>query len=219
MTENNTDKNKMLLIGITGSIGMGKTTVANMMRELSVPVHDADASIHFLLESNKESIDEVAKMFPDATTQDENSNTIIDRAKLGHIVFMDPKKKKILEDYLHPLVHEDRDLFLKNMADQGYKIVGLDIPLLFETGRDKEVDVTICVSAERETQKERVLSRHGMTSEKFDAIVSGQMKDEQKCLLADYVIDSDKDMEEMREQVQNVINKIEAKNSLKGQAK
>ncbi len=211
MTEgiNNTDE--IVLIGITGSIGMGKTTVANMIRELSIPVHDSDATIHFLLEENEESINAVAEMFPDTLIEDENGEKVIDRKKLGHIVFMNPKEKKKLEEYLHPLVFEDRDKFLENVKEQDYKMAGFDIPLLFETGIDKEVDVTLCVSASSDIQKERVLARPGMTSEKFDAIVSGQMKCDQKCLLADHVIDSGQDMDAMQDQVEQVIKKIEAK--------
>ncbi|MCP4355954.1 MAG: dephospho-CoA kinase [Proteobacteria bacterium] len=204
-------ENKMVLVGVTGSIGMGKTTVANMMRELGIPVHDADAVSHYLLESNKESMEAVAKMFPEVAEKNDDGSIFINREKLGHIVFMDKEKKKQLEAYLHPLVVKDRSDFLKRKKEEGFKIAVLDIPLLFETGRDKEVDVTICVSAPPETQKERVLSRHGMTSEKFDAIVSGQMKDKQKCLLSDYGIDSGQEMDAMQKQVEEVIRKIEAK--------
>ncbi len=204
-------ENKMVLIGVTGSIGMGKTTVSNMMRELGIPVHDADVAIHYLLESNKESMEVVANMFPEAIDRNDEGDIFIDREKLGHIVFMDKDKKKQLEGYLHPLVTEDRNTFLKRKKEEGCKMVAFDIPLLFETGKDKEVDVTICVSAPPETQKERVLSRHGMTSEKFDAIVSGQMKDKQKCLLSDYGIDSGQEMDVMQKQVEEVIRKIEAK--------
>ncbi len=200
----------MIVIGITGSIGMGKTTAANMLREMNIPVHDSDASVHFLLGPDGAAIGPVSKLFPEALAVNEQKQAYIDRQILGRLVFGDRTKKKQLEDILHPMVREESDAFKKEMRKRAHKMIALDIPLLFETDGQKRVDVTICVTAPSEVQKERVLARPGMTSEKFERIVSGQLPDAEKRKRADYVVESDKGIDDMRQQLQKIIDIVQA---------
>lgn len=201
---------KVTIIGITGSIGMGKTTAAEMLRDMGIPVHDSDASVHQLLGPNGKAVSLVAKEFPAALKLDDKGDPYIDRQLLGRIVFTDRKKKKVLEDILHPMVRHESDVFVADMLKKAHNIVALDIPLLFETGGERRVNVTICISAPKEMQRERVLARPGMTSEKFDRIVAGQLPDAEKRRRADYVVESDKGFEEMRQQLSKIINQIRA---------
>lgn len=198
----------MIVIGITGSIGMGKTTVANMLRDMEIPVHDSDASVHMLLGPNGGGVAAVGKVFPEAVQKDEKGNTYIDRKILGKTVFANRKKKRALEDILHPMVRADSDKFKEEMRKRAHDIIALDIPLLFETDGAKRVDYTICVTASPETQKERVLARPGMTSEKFDRIVSGQLPDIEKRKKADFVLETDAGMDDTRRQLQKILDKI-----------
>jgi dephospho-CoA kinase len=198
----------MIVIGITGSIGMGKTTAANMLREMGIPVHDSDASVHKLLGPDGVAVPVVGKKFPEALQKDAAGREFIDRQALGRIVFADRQKKRELEEILHPMVRAESDGFKEEMKKKAHKIVALDIPLLFETCGEKRVDVTICVSAPTDVQRERVLARPGMTSEKFDRIVAGQLPDAEKRKRADYIIETDKGFEDMRVQLQKVVDRI-----------
>lgn len=198
----------MIVIGITGSIGMGKTTVSNMLREMNIPVHDSDAAVHRLLAGAGAAVVPVGTAFPEAMKNDETGVAYIDRQVLGRIVFADRNKKRELEDILHPLVRAESDRFKEEMKKRGHSIVGLDIPLLFETGGEDRVDVTICVTASPEVQRDRVLARSGMTSEKFDRIVAGQLPDMEKRKRADYVIESDKSLDETRQQLTRIVRTI-----------
>jgi dephospho-CoA kinase len=200
----------MIVIGITGSIGMGKTTAANMLREMDIPVHDSDAAVHRLLAADGGAVQAVGQKFPAALKTDSIGRPYIDRHALGRSVFADRNKKKELESILHPMVKAESDRFKEEMQKRGHRIVALDIPLLFETGSEKRVDVTLCVTAPPEVQKERVLARNGMTSEKFDRIVAGQLPDAEKRKRADYVVESDKGFEAMRQQLTQVINSLQA---------
>jgi dephospho-CoA kinase len=198
----------MIVIGITGSIGMGKTTAANMLREMNIPVHDSDASVHKLLGPDGPAVPSVGKLFPDVLQKDAAGRELIDRQALGRIVFGDRQKKRALEEILHPMVRAESDAFKEEMKKKAHKIIALDIPLLFETGGEKRVDVTICVSAPTDVQRERVLARPGMTSEKFDRIVSGQLPDAEKRKRADYIVETDKGFDDMRKQLQKIIDRI-----------
>jgi dephospho-CoA kinase len=198
----------MIVVGITGSIGMGKTTVANMLRDMGVPVHDSDAAVHGLLGTGGAAVAVVGNLFPEALARDDAGHDYIDRALLGRIVFADRAKKRILEDILHPMVRAQSDAFKEEMRKKAEKIVALDIPLLFETGGEARVDVTICVSAPAEVQKKRVMERHGMTSEKFERIVAGQMPDAEKRKLADFVVETGDSIDDTRIQLQKVIDAI-----------
>jgi dephospho-CoA kinase len=201
-------RRRITVIGITGSIGMGKTTAADMLREMGIPVHDSDASVHMLIGPNGKAVPLVGKEFPDAVRTNEKGENYIDRQVLGRIVFTDRKKKKVLEDILHPMVRYESDRFVAEMMQKAHSIVALDIPLLFETGGETRVNVSICVTAPKEMQKERVLARPGMTSEKFDRIVAGQLPDVEKRRRADYVVETDKGFEDMRAQLGKIINVI-----------
>ncbi len=200
----------MIVIGITGSIGMGKTTAAEMLRDMVIPVHDSDATVHWFLGANGKAVEPVAKLFPEALQKNEKGEVYIDRQILGRTVFEDRHKKKELEDILHPMVRTASDHFIAEMGKTGHSIVALDIPLLFETGAEKRVNVTICVSAPHEVQKERVLQRPGMTSEKFDRIVAGQLPDAEKRKRADYIVETDKDFDDMRNQIAGILDQIRA---------
>lgn len=198
----------MIVVGITGSIGMGKTTVANMLREMSIPVHDSDASVHKLLGPDGGAVPPVGRLFPEALKIDDDRRGYIDRQILGRIIFEDRNDKKKLEEILHPLVRAESDRFKEEMMKRGHKVIALDIPLLFETGGEKRVDVTICVTTTEKQQRDRVLSRPGMTSEKFDRIVAGQLPDIEKRRRADYVIETTGDLEETAKKVKMVMDKI-----------
>jgi dephospho-CoA kinase len=189
---------------------MGKTTVANMLREMNIPVHDSDASVHFLMGPRGKAVGPVGTKFPEALKVDEKRNAYIDRQVLGRIVFGSRKKKKELEDILHPMVRAESDNFKEEMKKRAVPMIALDIPLLFETGGEKRVDVTICVTAPPEVQRERVLARPGMTSEKFDRIVAGQLPDSEKRQRADYVIETGISVDETRQQLQQIIDRVMA---------
>ncbi len=173
----------MKILGLTGSVGMGKTTAARMLRRLGVPVHDADAEVHRLLARGGAAVAPVAQAFPDV-----RRGKAIDRAALGRIVFADPVALKRLEAILHPLVRKAECRFLARGRRQRRPLVVLDIPLLFETGGEKRCDEVLVVSAPRAVQLARVMARPGMTAERLAAMEARQMTDAQKRRRADRVI-------------------------------
>lgn len=194
----------MIRAGLTGSIGMGKSTTAEMFKEAGVPVYDADATVHSLYEGEATPLIEDA--FP-GTTKDGK----VDRTRLGEHVIGKPAAMKKLEQIVHPLVHAKEQEFLKKSENEGAKLVVLDIPLLFETGGKDRVDTIIVVSASAEEQRRRVLARNGMTEEKFEAILARQVPDAEKRNRADFVIDSGQGLEHAREQVRSIIRKLTEK--------
>ncbi|WP_296988947.1 dephospho-CoA kinase [Thalassospira sp. UBA1131] len=173
----------MKILGLTGSIGMGKSTVAAMFRHLGVPVHDADATTHELMAPDGLAFDPIAKAFPDVIVSGR-----IDRQALGKIAFANPDVLKTLETILHPLVRAAENRFLAAQRRLGRKLVVLDIPLLYETSGEKRCDHVAVVSAPGFIQRQRVLSREGMTETKFSAILSKQMPDIEKRKRADFII-------------------------------
>ncbi len=173
----------MVILGLTGSIGMGKSTAAAMFRYLGVPVHDADATNHLLMAPGGPAFDQVISAFPEVLRDGR-----IDRQMLGKIVFADARALKKLEAILHPLIRAAEIRFLRSQRMLGRKLVVLDIPLLYETGGEKRCDIVAVVSAPGFVQRQRVLARQGMTDEKFSAILSKQMPDMEKRKRADYVI-------------------------------
>ena len=175
----------MIVFGLTGSIGMGKSKAASMMKMMGVPVHDSDKAVHAALMPKGKAFEEVAVTFPEAW---DKKNRIIDRKKLGGIVFHDKAALKKLEDILHPIAKESQSAFVRAMKAKGKKAVVLEIPLLFETGAEKRVDYTICVTAPAAIQKRRVMKRKGMDEEKFRRIIESQMPDEEKQNRADFVV-------------------------------
>lgn len=186
--------NGLLLIGLTGSIGMGKSTTAQIFREYGVPVHDADAAVHEVYASKAPNA--IKDMFPEAVSED-----VIDRRKLASIVLNESKSLQRLEALIHPLVIEHRRSFIRDRLSTGAKMVVCDIPLLFETGADREMDLTIVVSASESVQKARVMQRDGMTAERFSAIMAKQLPDAEKRRLAHLVIDTGTGIESARRQV------------------
>ena len=173
----------MIVVGLTGSIGMGKSTAGNILRRLGVPVHDSDAVVHKLMSTGGDAVTSVGDAFAGVAL-----NGVVDRAELGRRVFRDQTALRKLEAILHPLVQRDRQRFLAHCRRLRNPVVVIDVPLLFETGGDKACDITLVVSASASIQWARVSNRPGMTQERFDRIVSRQMSDEEKRRLADFVV-------------------------------
>lgn len=191
----------MITLGLTGSIGMGKSTTAKLFAEEGVPVHDADAAVHALYEGAAVPLVEAA--FP-GTTRDGK----VDRALLGRAVVGNAEAMRRLEAIVHPLVAHARDDFLREARKAGAAIAVLDIPLLYETGGEKLVDAVVVVSAAPEIQRQRVMERPGMTAEKFEALLAKQMPDAQKRRRADYIVDSGHGIEPARAQVREILAKV-----------
>ena len=173
----------MLVVGLTGSIGMGKSTAAAMLRRLGLPVHDADAAVHRLMARGGAAVAAVATAFPGV-----EKDGAIDRGLLGARVLQDDAAMKRLEAILHPLVRAEARRFLAAQARQRRPLAVLDIPLLYETGGDRLCDAVIVVSAPPYIQRARVLRRPGMTEAKFQAILGRQMPDAEKRRRADFVV-------------------------------
>ncbi|MHA1567521.1 MAG: dephospho-CoA kinase [Alphaproteobacteria bacterium] len=173
----------MFILGLTGSIGMGKSTAAAMFTRLKVPVHDADAVVHRLLGPGGGALAEVAHDFPEAMVDGQ-----VDRGKLGDQVFGDPARLVLLENILHPKVSAAKTVFLAHHARHRAPLVVLDIPLLFEADLAHQVDAVLVVSAPAFLQRQRVLSRAGMSAQKFANILARQIPDRQKRRLADHVV-------------------------------
>ena len=173
----------MVIIGLTGSIAMGKTTTAQMFIKMHIPVYDADKTVHSLFQKGGEAVDEIACAFPSSVIKG-----AVDRTKLGAIVFNDADKLKILEKIVHPLVNLKRRQFLIKQRRQKSKMVVLDVPLFFETERTYKCDYIFVTSAPRFLQRQRALARRGMTIDKFKSILARQMPDHKKKKLAHFVI-------------------------------
>jgi dephospho-CoA kinase len=188
------------VIGLTGSIGMGKSETAKLFAAEGVPVHDADAAVADLYGQNGGAIEILASEFPDAI-----KNNAVDRAALSALVAKDPVALKKLEALVHPLVAAQRQKFL-DAAEA--PIILFDIPLLFETGADEEMDAIVVVSAPETIRRARVLARPGMTVEKFEALKARQMDDAQKRQQAHYVVMTDKGLDHAREQVKMILADI-----------
>jgi dephospho-CoA kinase len=174
----------MRIIGLTGSIATGKSSVSDMFRYLRIPVHDADRSVHNFLGPHGLAVSDIIAAFGDVGNLDNG----IDRQKLGDIIFSDPEAKNRLELIVHPLIWQDRQKFFKHMRLQNRKIVVVDIPLLFETGSDMVCDNIICVWAPYFLQRRRALHRTGMTEYKLDAILNNQLPQHTKMQLADFCL-------------------------------
>jgi dephospho-CoA kinase len=191
----------MFILGLTGSLGMGKSTTARFFAEEGVPVHDADAVVHRLYDGQAAAAIEAA--FPGTTVGGR-----VDRDKLAARVLGDAAALKRLEAIVHPLVHEAERHLLAEARARGEKVAVLDIPLLFETGGEKRVDAVVVVSAPPEVQRSRVLQRPGMSVEKLDAILVKQMPDEEKRRRADFVVDTSRGLEPARAQVRAILDAV-----------
>lgn len=190
----------MLVLGLTGSIGMGKSTTAAMFEAEGVPVYDSDAAVHALYAAGGAAVAPVEAAFPGVVT-----DGAIDRAKLSAKVVGDPEALAKLEAIVHPLVGAHRIGFFEKAQAEGRDIVVLDVPLLFETGGQKSVDKVVVVSAPAEVQRARVLARPEMTPEKFEAILARQLPDAEKRARADFVIDTGQGVEHARKQVRDLL--------------
>ena len=190
---------KPFKVGLTGSIGMGKTETAKMFARLGIPVYDADAAVHTLYDKGGGAVAAIEAAFPGTVIEGR-----VDRARLTELVAKDEKAFERLEAIVHPLVLEERRTFLSRAAENGEELVVLDIPLLFEAGLVKDVDAIVVVSAPAHVQKERVLKRPGMTVEKLEAIHARQVPDAEKRAKADFVIETDKGLEQAFAQVRQV---------------
>jgi len=175
----------MIVLGLTGGIGMGKSTAAAMLRRMGVPVHDADATVHRLMAKRGAAVAAVAKAFPEAA-----HDGAIDRERLGRRVFGDPAALRRLEHVLHPLVRRDQRRFLGRQRAARAALAVLDIPLLFETGAARRCDAVIVVSAPAFIQRRRVLARPGMSETRFKAILARQVPDHVRRREADFVVPS-----------------------------
>jgi len=193
----------MMIVGLTGSIGMGKSETAKMFLEAGVPVFDADAAVHKLQEKGGEALPLIEKAFPGVVVDGQ-----LNRAQLGAIVFADAKAKSKLEAIMHPMVANERLVFFDEAQKAATPFVVLDIPLLFETSGNKSCDKVIVVSAPSEVQRRRVLARPGMTAEKFEQILAKHTPDTEKRVQADFIIETDKGLEHARSQVDKIVSEL-----------
>ena len=191
----------MFILGLTGSIGMGKSTTAKMFAAQGVPVYDADAAVHRLYAGEATAAIEAA--FPGTTADGQ-----VDRDKLAKLVLGDPAAIKRLEAIVHPLVHLARERFLQEAEKSGAPIALLDIPLLFETGGDKRCDAVVVVSAPAEMQRLRAFERPGMSEEKLAVLLAKQVPDAEKRARADFVVDTSQGFEHARAQVREILQQV-----------
>jgi dephospho-CoA kinase len=191
----------MFVLGLTGSVAMGKSTTARFFAEEGVPVHDADSVVHRLYEGDAVPVIEAA--FPGTTAGGK-----IDRVKLGSRVMGDLAALRQLEAIVHPLVQDAERRFLAEAEAKGAPVVVLDIPLLFETGGDSRVDAVVVATAPAEVQRARVLERPGMTVQRLEAMLARQMPDSEKRLRADFVVDTSRGFDDARAQVRAILAKV-----------
>jgi dephospho-CoA kinase len=194
-------RNAMFILGLTGSLGMGKSTTAKFFAKEGVPVHDADAAVHRLYAGEAAPLIEAA--FPGTTVGGK-----VDREKLGKAVLGDEAAIRKLEQIVHPLVRADERRFLREAAEKGASVAVLDVPLLFETGGDARCDAVVVVSAPAEVQRQRAFERPGMTEAKFRALLAKQMPDAAKRARADFVVDSGKGFDAARAQVREILRQV-----------
>jgi len=188
----------MLILGLTGSIGMGKSTTAKLFEEAGVPVYDADAAVHKLYEG--EAAPAIEAAFPGTTAGGK-----VDRAKLSASVVHDPAAIKRLEQIVHPMLGASRQKFFDDAEKAGAPVVVVDVPLLFETGGEKRVDAVVVVSTSPELQRERVLARGTMDEEKFNSILARQMPDAEKRKRADFVVDTSHGLDPVRARIRDIL--------------
>jgi dephospho-CoA kinase len=188
----------MIILGLTGSIGMGKSTTAKLFAEAGVPVYDADATVHRLYEG--EAVPLIEAAFPGTTVDGK-----VDRARLSARVVHDPAAMKQLEGIVHPMLGASRQKFFQEAERSGAPVVVLDVPLLFETGGEKRVDAVVVVTTSPETQRERILARGTMTDEALDAILARQLPDPEKRKRADFVVDTSHGLDPVRLRIRDIL--------------
>lgn len=190
----------MIVIGLTGSIGMGKTETARMFAAEGIPVSESDAIVHRLYDRDGAAVKPVEALVPGVVAKGR-----IDRERLAKHLGAHPQDFARLEAIVHPLVRAEQEKFLKEARRQKSRLAVLDIPLLFETGRDRDVDKIVVVSAPADVQRRRVLARPQMTAEKFAAILARQLPDEEKRARADFIVDSSRGLNHARAEVRRII--------------
>jgi dephospho-CoA kinase len=191
----------MRIIGLTGSIGMGKSTTMQLFAEQGVPVYDADAAVHAIYAGAAVPVVEAA--FPGTT-----ANGKVDRQKLSGMVLGNPEALKKLEQIVHPMLGAHRQKFLEDAENSGAPVAVLDVPLLFETGGEKRVDAVVVVSAPADVQRARVLARENMTQDKLDAILARQTPDAEKRARADFVVDTSTGLDPVRARIRDIIAEV-----------
>ncbi|MGY4317158.1 dephospho-CoA kinase [Bradyrhizobium sp. JR3.5] len=191
----------MLILGLTGSIGMGKSTTAKLFMEAGVPVYDADAAVHQLYEG--EAAPAIEAAFPGTT-----ANGKVDRAKLSARVVHDPAAMRQLEQIVHPMLGASRQRFFADAEAAGAQIVVVDVPLLYETGGEKRVDAVVVVTTSPELQRERVLARGTMDAAKLDAIIAKQMPDAEKRKRADFIVDTSHGLDPVRARIRDILAEV-----------
>lgn len=190
----------MIVLGLTGSIGMGKSTTAKLFAEAGVPVYDADATVHKIYEGEAAPLIEAA--FPGTTVDGK-----VDRQKLSARVVHDADAMKMLERIVHPLLRSHHQQFLDDSERSGARVAVVDVPLLYETGGDKRVDAVVVVTTSPEIQRARILARENMDAAKLDAILARQLPDAEKRKRADFVVDTSRGLEPVRERIQDILTK------------
>ena len=188
----------MIILGLTGSIGMGKSTTAKLFAEAGAPVYDADATVHRLYEG--EAAPSIEAAFPGTTV-----NGKVDRARLSAQVVLDPAAIKRLEQIVHPMLGASRRKFLDDAERSGAPVAVVDVPLLYETGGEKRVDAVVVVTTTPENQRQRILARDNMTEEKLDAILARQLPDAEKRKRADFVVDTSQGLDPVRARIRDIL--------------
>ena len=189
----------MIVLGLTGSIGMGKSTTANLFAEAGVPVYDADATVHTVYEG--EAAPAIEAAFPGTTADGK-----VDRAKLSARVVHDAAALRQLEQIVHPMLRAYHQKFLEDAERSGAPVAVVDVPLLFETGGEKRVDAVVVVTTSPENQRERILARGTMTGEALDAILARQMPDDEKRRRADFVVDTSHGLDPVRARIRDILD-------------
>jgi dephospho-CoA kinase len=190
---------RMIILGLTGSIGMGKSTTAKLFAEAGVPVYDADAAVHRLYEG--EAVPVIEAAFPGTTV-----NGKVDRDRLSAQVVHDPAAIKRLEGIVHPMLGASRQKFLHDAEQSGAPVAVVDVPLLYETGGEKRVDAVVVVTTSPEIQRQRILARDNMTAEKLDAILARQLPDPEKRKRADFVVDTSHGLDPVRARIRDILD-------------
>ena len=193
----------MLLIGVTGSIGMGKSTVAKMFTEYGFGLYNADDTVHYIYENDEEVINKIEESFPGTKSEGK-----VNRIALRDILNKEPMKFRDLEKIVHPATRRYQIVYIEKLISDGSPGCILDIPLLFETGGEKYIDVSVVVTASEEKQKERVVSERKVPLEIFNSIKSQQMPDREKLKKADYIISTDQTLDETKLEVKDVVSRI-----------
>jgi dephospho-CoA kinase len=191
----------MIILGLTGSIGMGKSTTAKLFAEAGVPVYDADATVHKLYEG--EAVPAIEAAFPGTTADGK-----VDRARLSARVVHDPAAMKQLEQIVHPMLGASRRKFFGDAEQSGAPVAVVDVPLLFETGGEKRVDAVVVVTTSPENQRERILARGTMTNEALDSILARQLPDAEKRQRADFVVDTSHGLDPVRAQIRDILEQV-----------